>query len=209
MLFSSNDGIGLLNLGDADIDSSHWFGQYFKPILPNGTTSWRVTRLKILARNHGPPKGTARIQIRSTGSSTMTPRVVLDEATMQEAALTSTYSWQEFSFSNANGIDPGAGACIVVQWGSDADACDVQYQALLGLVPNANLITTINGGSSWSAPLAQDLVYYVYGTYSNPNPVVYDYYVTDVRCSLRTGPDPQRRLYATARVLNEPQVTGP
>jgi hypothetical protein len=51
--------------------------------------------------------------------------------------------------------------------------------------------------------------YYVYGTVSTPDPVSYQYLLTDVRCTLRSGPDPLARIQTSIRVVNEPQVTGP
>jgi hypothetical protein len=209
VLLSSNDGIGVLNLGDFGVDSANWLGQYFKPTLPNGAASWRVTRAKIKASVRGSSKGTARIQIRNVRTGTTTPGIVLDEGTLLESGLTSAYSWCEFTYGNATALSPNVGACLVVQWVNDQYAANIQYQALLGAVPNANLVTTTDAGATWSAPLAQDLVYYVYGTYTNADPITYDYWLTDVRCTLCTGTDPQRRLTTTIRVLNEPQVSGP
>ena len=66
-----------------------------------------------------------------------------------------------------------------------------------------------NGGTTWSASSGQDMQYYVYGTYTTPDPITTDYLVSDVRCTLRVGGDAQSRVNTTIRVLNEPQVSGP
>jgi prepilin-type N-terminal cleavage/methylation domain-containing protein len=208
VLLASNDGIGLLNLGDWREQQNNWIGQYFKPSLPGGASRWRVTRVLIPARIHNSAFGSTRIQIRTANSSGF-PGVVLDEATMQESSLTSSYTWQQFSFTNVSGRTPGTGLCIVAQWVSDSDACDIQYQALLGVGVNAYLVTSTNGGATWGAPLQQQLIYYVYGTYSTTDPVASDYWLTGVRCTLRSGSDTAGRVVTTIRTINEPQVSGP
>jgi prepilin-type N-terminal cleavage/methylation domain-containing protein len=208
ILLASNSGGSFLNLGDWDVRQSNWIGQYFRPSLPASASRWRVTRLLIPARIHGWANGAARIQIRTVNSSGF-PGVVLDECTMQENTLTSYYTWQQFSFTNVAGRAPGTGLCIVAQWVSDSDACDIQYQALMGVGINAYLVTSVNGGATWGAPFQQQLIYYVYGTYSTTDPVANDYWLTGVRCTLSSGSDTAGRVVTTIRTINEPQVSGP
>lgn len=205
-LLASNDGLGLLNLGDADIDSTHWYGQYFKPTLPTSAVQWRVTRAKFKAQKHGPAIGQTRVQIRAATSGGL-PTLVLDEAVMNESTLPGSYAWQEFSFTNAAGRSPGAGACLVFQWSSDADSCDILYQSLLSLPINSWMVRSTNGGQSWSIPALQSLVYYVYGTYSTTDAASSTTSLASVRCTLQAGSDVGAKLSTSIQMLNEPQIT--
>jgi prepilin-type N-terminal cleavage/methylation domain-containing protein len=208
ILLASNDGISFLNLGDWRVQQYNWIGQYFKPSLPGNASRWRVTRVLIPARIHYWAYGATRIQIRTATSSGL-PGVVLDECTMQENTLSSWYTWQQFSFTNASGRAPGTGLCIVAQWAGDSDACDIQYQALGGVGVNEYLVTSTNGGATWGAPLQQQMIYYVYGTYSTTDAAANDYWLTGVRCALRSGSDTAGRVVTTIRTINEPQMSGP
>jgi hypothetical protein len=128
---------------------------------------------------------------------------------LNESNLTTAFTWQEFPFTRVSGRAPGTGLNLIIQWVTAAAACDIQYQLLLATDASGQFVTTSNAGSTWSLPPGQDMLYYVYGTYSTPNPVAYDYWLTGVRCTLRSGSDPAGRVRATIRVLNEPQVSGP
>jgi hypothetical protein len=207
IVLAAYDGLGLLNLGDFAVDSSDFVGQYFLPTLPAQAASWRVTRVKFLARQHSGTTGEARVQLRTFSSPT--PQLILEEKIMSESSLPTSYQWQEFAFSGVSGRPPGTPLCLVIQWNKDTQACDVQYQLLGGLAANAGLVKTSNGGSSWSIPLAQDMPFYIYGTYSTQDPVAYDYWLTGVRCSLRCGNDTTSRVRTSMRLLNQPQVNGP
>jgi hypothetical protein len=207
VMLSYYDGLNLLYLNNFAVDSSHFVGQHFKPSLPNGATEWRVTRVQLRARSRGAVNGSARVQVRTAVG--VLPGAVLDEATLDESTLSTAYAWREFAFRSVQYRPAGTGLCLVVQWVSDAHACEIEYQGLLAAAANSDLIQTGNGGGSWTAPAAQDLRYYVLGTYRTPNPAAYGYWLTGVGCTLRCGSDPHARAHTTIRVLNEPQVSGP
>jgi prepilin-type N-terminal cleavage/methylation domain-containing protein len=230
VLLSSYDAsAGLLGLGglaDQKITSSTFVGQYFKPSLPGAATGWRVTRVRLKAQSENSGSsggllggllggsgsssggaGVTRVQIR-TVSPGGTPATILDETTLLESSLVSSYAWQNLSFTGVANRPPGSGLCIVLQWSADTEACDVQYDSQAS-GSTQYLLRTTNGGTSWSASAGQDLQYYVYGTYTTTDPIVTDYLLTDVRCTVRVGGDAQSRLNTTIRVLNEPQVSGP
>ncbi|HWP41430.1 MAG TPA: hypothetical protein VNL70_10930 [Tepidisphaeraceae bacterium] len=209
ILLSSLDSLGLLYLGDFAVDSSNWVGQYFRPSLPAGAVKWRVTRVKLRARSHGSASGQARIQIRAPRPGGPFPGVVLEEAVLYENTLSSGYTWQEFIFSSATERPAGSGACLVVQWQRDTHACDVQYQALFGSAPNADLVVTNNSGQSWSMPFGQDLCHYIYGTYSVADPAVYQHRLASVRYTLRCGGDASAAIQGTIRLFNEPSAPPP
>jgi prepilin-type N-terminal cleavage/methylation domain-containing protein len=201
------DSLNLLNLGNFAVKDNQFVGQCFKPSLPHGATHWRVTRTMLRMRSRGSTGGETRIQLRGTNGTT--PTTILEEVLLLESSLGSAYSWREFTFSNVGGRPAGSSLCLVAQWSKDADACDIEYQNLLASAGNSDLVQTTNGGATWTAPAGQDLQYYIYGTYSTPDPVEHVYWLTGVGCALRCGNDAQARVQTTIRLLNEPQVPGP
>lgn len=207
VLLGSNDGILTLYLADFETDNANWIGEYFSPTLPSGATQWRVTRVKFRAHKNGGKSGTSRVQLR-TGSGVSLGNV-LDEASLVTAPLSSSYSWQEFTFTNATARTPGSGLFLVIQSPTASDSCFVQYQSALALTTNWYMVKTYNSGASWTAPLVSSMIFYVYGTYSTPDPATYSYRLANVRCTLRSGSDVGQKLNTSIQLLNEPQVSAP
>lgn len=207
VLLGSNDGILTLYLADFETDSENWIGEFFKPTLPSSATQWQVTRVKFRARRNGSKSGTTRVQLR-TGSGTSLGNV-LDETSLATGSLSSSFSWQEFTFTNAIGRTPGTGLFIAIQSPTNSDSCYVQYQSALALTTNWYMVKTYNTGSTWTAPLVSSMIFYVYGTYSAPDAATYSYRLANVRCTLRSGTDTSRKLNTSIQLLNEPQVSAP
>jgi prepilin-type N-terminal cleavage/methylation domain-containing protein len=204
-----NNYDSLLSLGDCDIDSSNWVGQYFTPTLPSNAVSWRVTRVKIKAKPHGTSLGETRIQVRRAKNGL--PTAITDETVMYETNLSSllgipTYAWQEFVLPGTYNFSPSEGACLVCQWQKDTDACDIQAQTLLATGANSNLVKTSDGGATWSTVSAQDLMFYVYGTYKTPSTTSTTYTLRRVRVKIASSSDPNVVLYATYPIINPQQV---
>jgi hypothetical protein len=200
---------GLLN-SDVNVDSSNWCGQYFVPTLPSNAVYWRVTRARYQARIRGSDGGLTRVQIRTATGSGLPTSVVLDQVTMYETNLNSNYAWTDAYFTNAMTLDPNSGACIVFRWMNDADSCDVLFRVLsLALVGGAKSVSTSNAGASWSANALLDMPLQVYGKSATKDPDTYSYRLTGVRLTLRSGTMSAARVNSGARVLSEPQVSGP
>jgi hypothetical protein len=196
-----------VTLTEQRINNVNYRGQYFVPSLPANVTAWRVTRAMLKVAVWGSSKGITQIRLRPA-SGGLPGSAVLDEATLDESALASTYTWSSFAYTKATGLRPGDGLCLTLEWVSDADSCAVNYVSGAGAAPGANLVTS-SDGVTWSAAPADDLVYYVYGTYSTPDPVTYTYSLSSVRSAIRVGADPAARCETSARVVNQPTVVGP
>jgi prepilin-type N-terminal cleavage/methylation domain-containing protein len=208
VVLSRNDGLGLLNLGDFQIEPGKWCGQVFAPSLPGNAVSWSVTRAAIRARARNNTDGETRVQIRNVVGANV-PGLILDERVFPESGLGAGYTWNEFTFSNATGLSPDAKAALVVQWRYQNDGCFIQFQSLLGGAANANFVTTANSGSTWSQNTGADLVYIVYGKYTTANPLAYEYPLVGVSATLRCGADASRRVATTVAPVNQPVVPGP
>jgi hypothetical protein len=196
-----------VTLATQRINSGSYCGQYFVPALPADATAWRVTRVMLKLGVFGSSKGQTQVMLRTASGGLPTGSVV-DAVTLDESTLSSSNTWTTFTYAKAGGFRPGDGLCLTLEWVSDSDSCAVSYVSGTGAAPAANLVAS-SDGVAWSAVTTDDLVYYVYGTYSTPAPVTYTYTLTNVRCALRVGGDPNARCGTTARLVNEPPVLGP
>jgi prepilin-type N-terminal cleavage/methylation domain-containing protein len=206
LLFS---GSGLLGSSYV-ITSSSWVGEGFTVNWPSNAVRWRVTRVRFEATKDSGSTGICRVQVRTTDSSGLPTTKVIDQATLLESSLNSSYAWQEFAFSRPAILTPTDNGCIVFRWASDSQACDILQQSLsLTTLAGARLVQTTNGGSSWSGNVLAIVPMVVYGAYSTKDADAYQYFLTNVRATLRAGADGGATMTAGTRVLAEPQVTGP
>jgi len=206
LLGSYDSSVGL---ADQRINSSYAIGEYFMPTLPADAKSWRVTRVRFQARIHGASIGETRVQLRLPDSSNLPGDTIVDQVAMIENELGYGYAWKEFAFANAGGLNPAKGLCLVFKWAGDADSCDIRYQSYNAWASNANLVLSTNGGTSWSSPFAQEILFYVYGRATLPDPPAYQYVLTNVQLALRTGTIPTTRVNSSVQVLSQPLVDAP
>jgi hypothetical protein len=193
---------------DNKVDQNHPVAQYFRPVLPANATSWAVTRVQLLVQLDGPIAGTYSVGVTGIDGVQCPSAAVFDSQTGLESDLSSSAAWQTFSFSNATGLSPQAGACIVVSSvGATGPALNVQSHHG-GTVAAGTRVTSGDGGATWKNASGV-LNHYIYGTYTTPGASPTLYYVTGVRASLRTSGDTGAVARVTMRVLNEPQVGGP
>ena len=196
------------NLSNGTISGTSYVGEYFVPNLPPGAVAWKVTRVKFKARADGFPNGQLTVQMR-TAVNGLPSLVALDSTTIPVTRFNSDYSWQQANFSAVTGLTPGTGLCMLLMLNSGALAGDVQYQNTASPTLSSNLLTSAGSSATWSAGIAQNLCYAVYGTVTSVSSTVSQYNLTGVRVSLRSGPDTRNRVRTTVRVLNEPPITGP
>ena len=197
-----------VNLSDVPVSSDFWVGEYFKPTLPGDTVSWKVTRVKFKAREEGAANGQTMVQLRPPTTGNLPSSTVLEQLPMYESSLTTSFVWQEFSFSNVAGLSPSQGLCLVLEHVSDAHSCMVEYQGGSVSLPNAGLLE-YNG--SWTLTTDKDLNFYIYGTVTTTGePTVVELkHLTGVRISIRLGEDPSSRVETGVQVLNIPEVAAP
>jgi hypothetical protein len=205
-VLSSFPTLNPLLVANGDVSGTNGIGEIFAPSLPGNAVKWNITRVQYIAKAKGPALGYTRVQLRAVNGSTI--GLVCDETMLPESSLGTSYAWTESDFSGNYQFSPTTSVALTFQWYSDADSCNIEYQSLLAVDLNAELIQTSNNGQSWGAGLTSDMAYYVYGTYFTVNPAVTNYYLNDVRCNLRSGSD-SHRIHTTIPTLNQPQVTGP
>ncbi len=197
-------------LEDWTVTDKSWIGQYFWPSLPNDATSWKVTRVRVMAKVNGSNTGIDKVQLQKADATNKPTGAVIDQTNLLERELTDGYLWHDMSFKNAGGLAPGAGVCLLITWISGTDAGDFQYQQSNATGVDSNLLTTSNGGGIWTSNKQQSMIFEVYGTYSapsitQPSPPTY---VTGVRIRLRTGASTASTVESRIAILNEPKIGG-
>jgi hypothetical protein len=196
------------SLTDYATTDSSWHGQYFLPSLPAETISWKVTQVEFLAKKSGASTGESKVQIQLADGALRPSGAILEEKTLLEGTLTSSYLTQQFAFSSVSGLSPDQGLCLVVEWVANGTACLVQGQGSGVATPNSHLVSSTDQGSSWSALTDQSLLFSVYGTVTTAGePQIQDVNrLQAVEITLRTRSDESSTVHTAARTLNRPRI---
>jgi prepilin-type N-terminal cleavage/methylation domain-containing protein len=187
------------------IKDKAWIGQYFCPSFPAAALTWKVTRLQVRARSKGATNGVVAVQLRPALASNLPDTQVLDQALMYENKLISSYRWEEFAFTNASGLTPGAGLCLtLVRQVTDADLAELQYDGL----GSGGMLYTADGGATWYYYSDRTLLHSIYGTYTTPGlpQTATRQYVTAVHVKLRAGDRSEDGIDTAVRPVNVPEV---
>lgn len=197
------------DLHDYPVKDAEWYAQYFLPVLPADAVSWRVTHVLVQAKQDGPADGEARIQLQVPTSGKYPSGIVLEEKTLLESALLSSYLEHEFSFSSTDELAPTQGLCLVVKWIANGTACKIRGRDKNVTVSNLALFKSTNKGVLWSPLASQSLLFTVYGTVTTTSaPQVQNtYHLNGVGIKLRAGSDVQSLVQTNVRTLNGPEVT--
>jgi len=193
---------------DFHVKEKEWPAQYFEPALPAGAESWSVTRVLIKTRTHGGEDGISGVELRLATLSNVPSDVILQQIPMYESRLTEEFLWHEFLFSNASGLKPGQGLCLVVSCiRKDSDLCDIEFDE------EDNPGGYIKGkemGAVWEPDDSKCLLHAVYGTVttqSTPDPVTRTW-LKEVWVRVQVGPDDATRMKTAAYLVNRPEVGG-
>ncbi len=214
ILLASYEGVE--NISTIGISQGQWIGQCFLPSLPADATSWSVTRVQFHALRDMAYFGSTRVQLRPDNGSGVPSSTVLDEVTLSEYDLDwSGTDWTEVAFSGASGLSPDQGLCLVLKWESDpyyyANSCAVHYQTSGASPSGSHMVKTTDGGSSWTTPVGESMLFKVYGTVTTPEGTWWGETtkVDWIRVSFRVGGDLVDRLDVAVQMLNRPEVSVP
>lgn len=183
-------------------------GQFFMPSnLDPMALSWKVTRVLVQLQNNGPAVGETLLQLRTPTIDNLPGPTIYEQLTLLEADLQATFFWEEYLFTNVDGIPPDQGLCLVFKWVSDANSLEVQYDRDSG----AGLLLSNDNGVSWTISGMGSLNYSVFGTYTTMGASVYGYALICVDITLVTTDSGKGKvvLYASAPTLNTPEVLTP
>lgn len=186
------------------VRANGWLAQHFKPLLPAEAISWRMTRAYIKARQDGEYGGSTLVQIRGINPDLTPSSTVLQQQPMSETDLTSSSTWQEFSFSHIQNRIPGESLCLVLQH----DNGDVAAKVGVGNASDGKL-STVDSGANWDHHSGEALVHYIYGTYFvfGQDQVVTRNYISSVQSKLEMSLGGfEHQLVNVVQTLNLPEV---
>lgn len=182
---------------------TNWIGQSFTPTnLPAGTESWNVTRVLLMAKSQGDSLGEICVQLRPMAAGGLPGTTVLEEYPIFESDLSSLYIWQNITFNSVTGLSPSQGLCLVVKWVGSDNAGAVQYDIGGG----SGLLTSSNGGSTWSLDASSSMSFYVYGTFLTPGGQTPVGLLRTVTAVLNAGQTDASRVRTTTTMLNRPEM---
>jgi hypothetical protein len=194
LLVNMSSGSGL---GDVDVKSNNWPGQYFPMNLPANTMGWRPTRIRFVVRKNS-LSGVTKVQVRPADASFKPTGTVLQELTMDASILPLWYIWVEGSLTldRKRSTDP---VCLVLKYSSGVIPATVQSN------DGAGMLASSDSGATWTYNGSKALTSQVYGKVTQPGPTQYavTQYLTAMRMAMKvTGVG--RTAETIAQVLNQP-----
>jgi len=204
--------------GDWPVSAKESLSEYFTINPPADAFELTFTRADVMMRQNS-LLGQCKVAIHRTVSakdSTPRPSPIAIGAPVLGINLPLLYLWTSFSFvPNAMTDLADTGYCLVID-GSVANAAWVQsFQSLSAPDNGMSMNWTDDVGVTWKSfatPHAQDLRYYVYGSYKSraPQEVTESRsYLRSVSTLLRAAADKSSGVEATVYLLNRPQLSGP
>ncbi|MGN6545527.1 MAG: hypothetical protein ACTHK7_10805 [Aureliella sp.] len=194
------DNYSTSGLGNNDVTTSNWLGQYFTLTLPAGAVSWRPTRVQFMAKKNSVP-GTTSVELQ-TVSNLLTPSgTVVEQYTLADTAMTTGYAWQSFNITKIGSQTSGSSFALVLRRTGGSKSLTAQStNAIAGMEKSSN-------GNSWSYDNGKALVSRLYGklTRSTGTGSYSTRYYTSMDLALRmsaTAPT----LRTTAGLFNHPEV---
>lgn len=208
MLLASYDSAPA-DYADYTIKSGQWYSEYFRPVLPDGTLVWKVTRVRFYAKQSSFLGGETRVQLQTLTAGGLPSGIVLDEQIFRENILPLFYQLQEMTYTQACNLSPQQGLCLVFRWKTDAEACKLLGQDRRVSAANLALAKSTDLGVSWATQSAQSLSFWVYGTVTatgQPQTQT-TYYLSAVKLRVKAGTDDQATTQTGVTILNQPEVT--
>lgn len=199
----------LSSTSDHKLNADKWIGQYFRPNLPNGTTSWTITRIELRLAFEPPPLGTTLVQVRRAAAGQLPELAVLAERPLAEATLTSDYEWREIAFDEDVGrLAVTDRVCLVLEHVDDTASCKVEFCG--GGVGNPDLILLECVNGTWHAYPDKSLIFRVYGTVTSSGAAVVQpvQQLSLVRVRVQVGDEAQNRVETAIQLLNHPEIGG-
>jgi hypothetical protein len=194
---------------DQVINSTNGIGQYFIPDIPINSNRWDLGSIRLmLCAADANKDGLLRIRITQANSATRIPTsTVLAELQIEEWRLGENYQWIDIPFAPISWQSRGTPLCITLTYaGGTGDVVRAQFvENGVDMPSNANLITSINGGTTWTASgNTRDLRFYAYGFYDGS--ISRRKYLTSVDLQLTSSRAGLQRLETSIRLPSGPEI---
>jgi hypothetical protein len=174
LLWSHDPSIAVAT--DETVDTARYVGVTFQPfrLLPAGTTSFSITRVRLLLRVDGAHDGLLRVSLRtvSTGNvlapnAPTSININNEIALVSEVSLNSGYQWVDVPFSTLNNLSVTSTtkyAIVIWGWsGTGGPFARVSHTPAQSGLNGTWLVTSSNSGGNWAATTLGSLQYQVWG----------------------------------------------
>ena len=153
-------------LKDAPLDLNTFAAEYFTPSLPSGTTSYSLTRLRIMMKGGG-QDGIITLRVTAPTLLTNPTANVLATTAIYGAGFSNAYEYIDVPLTGLSGLRPSQTLCFVFSYSSGNGQVGVieTDNALTSILTGASWSTSTNAGNTWS--IASSLtapMFYALGT---------------------------------------------
>lgn len=135
------------DLADDFVSKTHWVCQFFRPVLPAGTTAWRITAIDFYGYKNS---GNRDFDVRQYQplASNMPSATLIDSVTLNSNDLSPTPGWITVTFTGETWMPATDGVCLAFE-------STAKNQAPIGITyRNANVTTAdsalITGDTAWA-----------------------------------------------------------
>ncbi|MEM7681377.1 MAG: hypothetical protein AAF288_05415 [Planctomycetota bacterium] len=150
--------------------------QSFRPVLPEDATAWRITKLRVRARQPGSAGGKFRVNVHklayNSGSPAPAVELPRETAVCDDADTTSSFQWVEVSFGVDHAFAPDEAAMLVflhdwLLFNFNDTGVELEHvPSGVDLGADAYLVCSHTGGFSWpDSATDAALVFEVEGEY--------------------------------------------
>lgn len=151
------------NLSTEVVSTTKWWAQYFRPYLPSGASSWRVTAVDLLVRQEGTVGGSTTVSLFQPQSNLKPSTTLIDQATINESVLPTSLQYVRAAFAGHSGLSPTSGLCLTL---TTSSGTPMRFAYDSSGVSAANT-AFVDGNPAWqNVNIYRSMLYRVTGMYS-------------------------------------------
>jgi hypothetical protein len=191
------------------INANNSIGQYFIPDITSSGVKWDLGAVRIMVRAADANQdGILCVRIMRSDTTSKLPILpILAEVKIAESRLGASYQWLDIPIAPVSWQSQGTPLCMTLSYGGGSgDVAFVQFvENGTGMPSNANLVTSADGGATWSASSnARGLRFYAYGLYDGF--VGQRAFLSRVDLKLGSSRLTTRKIETSARLLALPEI---
>jgi prepilin-type N-terminal cleavage/methylation domain-containing protein len=182
-------------------------GVSFLPALPGGTTSWTVARVSLPLAPSGAADGVFALQVRGGDATTGAPNgAVLVQLLINESSIKSAGVY-DFTLPSPVSFNPGDRACVVLRHVSGSVSALTMVQKAGQVPARTALVTSADGGATFTVDPTSGLVCRVTGTIAAPvSSTTTRAFLDGVSFTLRLGRSSSSAATGRVATVNAPEV---
>ena len=144
------------------INSTKSWAQYFRPYLPAGVSSWRVTGIDFYAQREGTVNGSTAVSLYLPQTNLRPSSTLVTQVSVAESTLASGLAFTHIDITASMSLDPSVGLCLAFTTGSGTPMrLAIDYGGV-----DATNTRLVDGNPNWQNTWStSSLIYRVTGMY--------------------------------------------